>query len=552
MKEIFFLKILDLFSFFFKNVDGDYQNIRLILKLKFNLDRRKTPLMMRNIKTKPGKDRNMFIYSVFFYLFMGLLMLSFIAVLSHKSMFMGAITFFTILIVFVSYAIILEFSLDFFDVSDHAILLAKPFTHQELSVAKSIHIFIYMLSIALAFSVPTMVYWGIKAGWLISLVTFIQVFIILMLLFFVCAIFYSFLLSKFSGEKLKDILSFVQIISVIAVVIGYQIFLQTSIIWLEEMDVNDLPNLIYLLPPVWYALPLQMIVTKMASLSHILIALGGIAISILGFRFYLIKVSPFFERNLYKLKQVDTSSPKKKHHYSLKFTPLITDYFTRVFYKFSALMLTRERKLKQAIYPMLAMGLIFPLIMIYRMKVDSTQPLYESKSYFFIYYNLLMMIPLGIYTNYSEFYKAAWIYNFLPIKKPGALIKGAKLAMFFSYQFMILLFSGLIFLVMWRFTIIPDIIVVMINGVIVQMLYQNMTKHFLPFSQELKTGQNTAFKQGIYFLTVFVIAPLFAGIHFAIAYFFPNLMWFYIIILLGIAYLFYRNHFNIGWEDVAG
>ncbi len=41
----------------------------------------------------------------------------------------------------------------------------------------------------------------------------------------------------------------------------------------------------------------------------------------------------------------------------------------------------------------------------------------------------------------------------------------------------------------------------------------------LPFSQEIKTGQNNAFQQGSYLLTIFIFTPLAVGLHYVFTLF---------------------------------
>lgn len=551
MKDPFILKILDLFSIFFREDNFSYEKIRLILKLKFHLDRRKAPMAFRNIGQKPGKDRNLFLYSMFFYGIMGLMLLAFIAAVSSNSLLLGSITFFTVLMVFISYAIIIEFSMDFFDTSDHTILLSKPFKLQELNIAKSLHIFIYMAGIAMTFSLPTLVFWAIQYNVIISLISVILILLCLLFLFFCCAIFYGIILNNFSGEKLKDTISLVQIISVIVIFLGYQIFAQTSMQWLMKFDIYNIPVWLYFLPPTWFALPGFMIGTGFFDFPSLIVSLVGIIITIAGYRHYIVNLSPAFEKNLYKLKLIDTKIYKKREPLNLKFSFFFKSNIDKAFYRFSVLMMNRERKLKQAIYPLIAMGMVFPILMIYKLSLDPNTILSKSKLFFFLYYNMMMILPLSIYTNYSEFYKASWIYSFLPVKSPGSVIKMAKTAMLLSYQMLVMGFSCLLFLVIWKFTIIPDVIIIWLNALILQFLYENMSKKVLPFSIELKTGQNNAFKHLTYFLAVFVLTPLLGGSHFAARYFFPSFYWLLIIIQVALLWIIYKNHYKISWNEIT-
>lgn len=549
MKKIFLLKILDLFAFLFNGTNMDYRKVRLLLQLKFNLDRRRTPLGFRNVQLKPGKDHNLFIYSILFYGLMGLLFLGFIAIISFKSPLLGSITFFTILMVFISYAVIIEFSQDMFDLSDREILLPKPVTYKEINMARNLHIIIYMLGIAFAFSLPTLVFWGIRFGILTSVISVISIVFCLFFMFFCSALLYGILLKNFSGEKLKDIINLIQIVSVIAVFIGYQVFFQTSFLWFEKIDVSGISNFIYLFPPTWFAMPGFIVAQNSVNVLSYLSCILGIGLALIGYALYVSRMAPSFEKNLYKLNLIDTSKSKKRSSIAMKFTNLFRSNISRAFYKFSVIMLSRERKIKHSIYPILAMGLIFPFIMIYRFMADADVIISETKYFYFIYYTMMMMLPLSIYLNYSEYHRAAWIYRFLPVKSPGIIIKCGQVAMFFKYQIVLLAVTSICYLWVWKFTIIEHIIVIIINILILQLIYQTFVGSKLPFSEELKTGQNTAFKQGSYLLTVFVFTPLLAGMHFA-STFFNHGIFIYIFLQICGFWLLFRNHYNVAWKDL--
>ncbi len=549
MKNIFILKILDRFAFLFKSRDVDYQKVRLLLQLKFNLDRRRTPLGFSNFNLKVGKDQNLFIFSILFYALIGTILLLLIAILSIKSSLLGSITFFTVLMIFISYAVIIEFSQDIFDLSEREILLPKPLTSKEINLAKNLHIFFYMLAIALSFSLPTFIFWGIKISILLSVISFFSMIFCLLFLFFGAALFYGLILKKFSGERLKDIINLVQIVSMIAIFVGYQVFLQTSELWLASLDFIQISNWIYLFPPAWFAMPGFMIATGSYNIAAFLAGLAGIGFSLYGYKYYLSRIAPGFERDLFKMNLIDTRKIQKRESFAARFTGFFRTDASKALYKFSVIVLARERKLKHSIYPIMAMGLIFPFIMIWRITTDPQIVISETKHFYFMYYAAMMMMPLSIYLNYSENHRAVWIFRFLPIKSPGIIIKCGQLAMFFTYQVILLGIPAVIYLYLWKFTIVEHVAAIILNSLILQLLYQNFSRQKLPFSEELKTGQNTAFKQGSYLLTVFVFMPLLAGLHYFSTIFSQGI---FVFIALQICFfwLLFRNHYQLNWQDL--
>jgi hypothetical protein len=550
MKDPFILKIVDLFSFLFFKQNIRYDQVRLIMKLKLIQDRRKPSLAFKNFQTAKNKDSNLFLISLLLFGLMGLLVLAFVAALSLKSLLLGSVVFFTFMMVLVSYIIIIEFSLDFFNTSNQMILLSKPIGFKELNVAKSLHIFLYISAIATALALPSLVFWAMQFNVFVSLVSFVFVILSLFFILFCSALMYSMILSRFSGERLKDIISMVQIASMILIFIGYQIFLNSTFDWLANLEFTNIPTLFYLFPPTWFALPSYMVGDSTFSLTGSLVVLAGILITFLGYRNYLIHQAPSFEKNLYKMKIVDKKHHKRKEPVALKFARLMKNNLHRAFYKFSVIMLSRERRLKLAIYPIMAMGFIYPALLVYSIVTNPDIVVIETNYFFAFYLVIAMVLPLSIYTNFSEYYKASWIYYYLPLKTPGSIIQGAKTAMMVCYQSVLLLISSLLILILWKFTIIPDVIIMLLNALIIQILYQHISKRVLPFSEELKTGRNTAFLHFSYYLAVFAFTPLSLLIHYAIHTILPVLTLPLIPIQITILYFLPKNHFKISWNEI--
>jgi hypothetical protein len=213
-------------------------------------------------------------------------------------------------------------------------------------------------------------------------------------------------------------------------------------------------------------------------------------------------------------------------------------------------MLSRERRLKQVIYPTMAMGFVYPALIIYSGISDSEVILAETNYYFFFYFAVVMILQLSIYTNFSEYHRASWLYYYLPLKSPANIILGAKTAILVCYQSLLLLITGVLFLIFWKFTIIFDVIIMLLNALIVQLIYQDMSKRVLPFSVELKTGQNTAFVHFSYYVAAFVITPLAGMIHYLMHSLLPVLTIPFIIIQVAAMYFLLKNHYNITWEEV--
>lgn len=550
MKDPLILKIVDIFAPLFINHNIDYSRLRLIMKMKILQTRRNPSPYFKNIKTSHKKDNNSFVYSLLFFGLMGLLFSFFIAAVSIKSLLIGSVLFFTILMFMTGYAIIIEFSLDFFNTSDQVIFLSKPMGFRELNTAKTLYIFLHMTGLAFAFSIPVLIFWASYFGVIPMITAVVGIFFALMFMLFFSTLIYSIVLNRYSGERLKDTISMMQIISAIVIFLGSQLFMNTLLEWLTTIDLTDIPVILYLLPSTWFGLPLFMTGSGYFSITAVIVACVAIALTFAGFDNYFNKRSARFEKNLYKMKIVDTKVYKQKLPIAFRFANLFKSKLNRAFYKFSVIMFTRERKLKQAIYPIMAVSLIYPVLMLYSVIREPEFNYAESKHFLFFYVNVLWWIIISVYCNFSQYNKASWIFFYLPLKSPKPLFAGAKTALFFCYQAVLILTTAVFMLVIWKFSIIINLIIMILNTFIILFCYEAVSKNVLPFSQEMKTGTNTAFGHLSYYLAVLAFTPLAVVIHYLIITVIPSVSIPFIILQAFAVIVLYKKIFNINWDEL--
>ena len=104
-----------------------------------------------------------------------------------------------------------DFSSVLLDIRDSNILYPKPIDRKTISAAKLIHIIIYLSLLTVALVGPSLIAGLIKNGILFFLVGLMNVILIDMLIVALTALVYLLILKFFDGEKLKDIINYVQI-----------------------------------------------------------------------------------------------------------------------------------------------------------------------------------------------------------------------------------------------------------------------------------------------------------------------------------------------------
>ena len=345
------LKFLDYFQIIFNKLGIDYNVMRKILQLKLTMDQRRAPTIFNSSKKKEG---NQFLKSLWLYGLYGLALIPFI-LLGENYIFQMSIVFGIIMFILMT-SMIADFSTVLLDVRDKNILGTKPVNKRTISAAKMVHVIIYMTLLTGAFvGIPFIVMVAIQ-GVLFSLLFVVVLLFNVLFVIALTALIYIFTLQFFSGEKLKDIINYVQILLSVGIFVGYQVLIR-------PFGVVDL-NFTYIfswwhvfVPPIWFGTPFELILHQ--NLSYVIVGLSVLAliIPVVSITIYL-KLMPAFERNLQKLVE-DTGKSKRKSGLNSFLARLVCfNKEERVFFQFAALMMKKEREFKLKVYPSLGFAFI--------------------------------------------------------------------------------------------------------------------------------------------------------------------------------------------------
>src|SRR5699024_1951051 len=123
---------------------------------------------------------------------------------------------------FMTTTLISDFSSVLLDLRDKEILLSKPINNRTLSMAKFIHIFFYVSTITIVMVGPALLVSLLKKGLGFFLIFFFNLVLINLFLIAFTGLLYLLILKFFDGEKLKDIINYVQIGLTIIITVGFQ------------------------------------------------------------------------------------------------------------------------------------------------------------------------------------------------------------------------------------------------------------------------------------------------------------------------------------------
>lgn len=550
MDEHKILRVLDKVSFIYEKFGIDYKIMRKILGVKLTIDGRRVPSALS--LNKEPKERKGLTNLLLAYGFAGIFIMFFVFInfpIFVKMSFILGVIIFMIMATMVS-----DFSTVLLDINDKNILLSKPIDLKTLNAAKLTHIFIYMATITLVISGPSLIAFLIKYGMIPFLIFFIELFFISGFVILFTSILYFIILLFFNGEKLKDIINYFQIILSILMLISYQLI--GRIFELSNLKVVITPRWWhFLIPSTWFAAPFSIFMEHNTSYYYIALSLFGIAIPILALLAYIKFVIPFFEKNLQKLS--DNSMKKSKRNIKIqRLNKLFSQLFCLnalegSFFRFTKIMISNERKLKLKIYPTLAYAVVMPMIILFSFLSGTSSismaisNIASSKYYFVIYLSMSMLIPLLSLISRSDNYNGAWIYRVLPIATPEPIFKGAFKSYLIKCIMPVNLAISLLFLGICGFRILPDIILILLNLILLCILIANRSEKLLPFSKDFAFIQDN--NTGLVMVSLLVCAII-AGLHYVLTSYKYGVTLDSIITVI-VIFVLWKNTYKISWKE---
>jgi hypothetical protein len=551
MKEFMLLKFLDIFKGMFIRLDIDYEVMRRILQVKLTMDtRRPTTIINNNAKQK--EDRNNFNKGLLMYAFYGL-MFGMIAI-APMPVFYTMTTIFTVILLFVTLAMISDFSAVLLDIRDKSIISSRPVSNRTLNMAKTIHIAAYMLSIVFALGLVSIIITSVKFGIVFGLVFILELAYMSLFIIFFTSILYYVILSLYDGEKLKDIINYFQIGFTMLIFVAQQF--SSRVFSLVGDKVVYTPKWWhYFVPSMWMASPLTMLQEGVKYNSYIYHMICLLVIPFVFFLLYVKLIAPSFEHKLQKMSSVEGSRRKgriKAWWEEKKVQLLCRSNMEKAFFRFITNMLSSERKLKLQIYPSMMMSIIFPLIMLISTSSmrgsfsQSINNLSSSNVYFFMYFSAIFNATYVSVITRSESYKAAWIYRAAPIHKPSDIYRAGVKAVIVKFSIPVLMLQSAVFIALCGIRILPNMIVILINMFLITLLCLHINKKELPFSKEMLAANQGQTGKG--FLNLGIIAVI-GIIHFALSHFTYGTLIFGVLCTSALI-LMWKYTFNFGWNGV--
>ncbi|MDN3017423.1 hypothetical protein PH210_14590 [Paenibacillus sp. BSR1-1] len=543
MKNFRTLRFLDLFRGLFESFGINYTVMRRILAVKLTMDGRRTPTIFnQQTKKKKKPEENGFMKSLGIYVLLSLMLIPF-TMLGSNFLYQMSI-FYGIVMFLVMTSMISDFSNVLLDVRDKAILLTKPVNKKTLNVAKTIHVCIYLIFLTTALTAIPLLIGTYRHGILFLLLGVIGLVLVNLFIVVVTAIIYYFILRFFDGEKLKDIINYVQIGLSVSIAVGYQVLARSFSV--VDMNITFTPSWWqFLIPPIWFGAPFELFLKHHSDFYIISFSMLALFIPIIAIIIYS-RLMPSFERNLQKLTHNSGGGSRKKHWWINGLVNVICrSKEEKVFFRFADNMMRNEREFRLKVYPALGMSLIVPFIFMFNeIQLNSYAHLVTSKWYLSVYFSCLMIPNAVAMLKYSGKYKGAWIYQSAPLQSLAPLYS-AVLKVFIANLFLpIYLILSAVFIGIFGLKIIDDLLVVLVTATLFTVICSNYLKGTLPFSESFEDALQSG---GLKVILALLCLAVFAGIHFAIT-FIPFGVPIYLFILIMITFFSWKQAYRTVWN----
>lgn len=497
--------MLDKFGKLFRTFGIDYGAMRAIVGLKLTMDERRVPVVFSQTKLKEG---NQFLKSLGLYVLYGLVTIPFLFFGDSLMLQMGLV--FGIAMFMIMTSLIADFSSVLLDVRDRVLLAAAPVDDRTLNAAKLVHVTIYMILIAGALlGIPSIVMLAVK-GPVFFILFLVMLVFLLLLIISLTAITYMAMLRLFDGERLKDFINYVQILLSVGIFAGYQVLIRSF----EFVGVSVEYAFHWwhlLLPPLWFAAPFEWLLAGSSGSPLLVLSAAAILVPVLAIALYIRKM-PQFEQNLQKLLS-ETRGGRKPRAFLLAFweTLLCRNEEERASFRFSWLLMKRERDFKLKVYPSLGIGFIAPFLFLYISLQDSTlADLANSNLFYMLYFSFLIIASLTMMLSFSGNFKGAWLFEVSPVRHSSLLKRGTLKASLAQLFLPVYVLQAILFGVLFGWRIVPDLFSILIAALLYAVVcYGAGSKGMMPFSRPIgESLQSGTAKQIIFMLLIGVFVLL--------------------------------------------
>jgi len=516
------LAFYSMFAGCFRLLGVNVDQFLALLEVKLRMDGRRRRVGMETGRRRSA--RNSLMITVLTYLFLGT-MLSLVS-FKISSPLVGMTVIHAAIMMMIAMSLISDFSSVMLDTTDNVVLLPRPIDGRTLLCARIAHIVTYLCMLTLSLSAGSFVTGTINYHHLFGVV-FLGTLVSSVCLV-VCAVnlFYLAVLRFADQDKLRDIVVYVQIALSVVFFGGYQLLPRL-------MDMTKLDTLhiddrwwIYVFPPAWLAGPIDLLAGHAARPQWVLTSLA-VAIPVVGLLAIVFVGGPRFTEGLRRLNAPPTvrggapANATRSDHLLRRLSRLVCGEGVQgAAFEWVWRMCSRDRPFKLRTYPSMAMMGMVGVILLMTSDdtvVESIANLADSKAYVFLLYYGCLFIPMpAMIVRYSDQHEAAWIYEAMPLAKPGDVLMATLKTILVRFALPFTAIVAVVAIAIWGLRLLPDIVLAIEGTLLVSVTQAIVVGRRFPFSEEYHVAESSGklFKSMIFMGLPVILASLHFGLSF--------------------------------------
>jgi hypothetical protein len=553
----FWLKILDLLKPIYNWQGVDFNQLRAIVGIKLEMDNRRAPSFKMNQTEK--QHSGAFLLALFLYIVFGAFISGIIAYV--PSIVFSFSIYHSYLMVMVTLTIISDFSAVLLDTSDNTIVLPRPITPKTFYAARTTHILLYIGQISFALAIVPIAVTFFVYGPIVGTAT---IFTSILTIVFSVAItngVYLLLMRFTSEERLKSIINYFQIGMAVLMMGGYQILPRMLSSKNLENVATDLHWWALLIPPMWMTGLIKLANDLSADWIYWATSLLALAVPIGGWKAINKYLTPYFTTKLADLGTSSVPQFQEKNEESKKsFLSSLTKWIVKPGLESAAFSLvtkafSRDRKLKLRIYPAIGSFVIIAIVLLMQSTqkgdlsvMDYIQSLQGTEKHLIVIYACIyVLIAASFEINFTDEFKASWVYLSAPIKKPGEILTGTLKAILMKFFLPIYGFTSIIVLLIWREKAVVDLFFGMQACIFLMIIMAIIAEKYLPLSMA-PTARNQGGSIARAIITMMIIGVVATGHYFLTK--FDFLLWLACPAVMACCYFVLRLYRNIEWKEI--
>ena len=441
--------------------------------------------------------------------------------------------YFSMYIVLLASSLISDFTSVLIDIRDNYIILPKPVNDRTIVVGRLLHILIHICKLVLPMSLPAVIYMAINTTVAGTIAFFLLIILATLFTVFLINALYILILKITTPQKFQNIISSFQIVFAIVMYGSYQ-FVPRVIqrLQLENYNFSAIGNWVWFAPSYWFAKAWPLLAKGTFTNNGLLATAIALVVPLASIYVVIKYFAPSFNQ---KLSLINNSNPEGSGEENIKsikpanekndFVSKLSKWLCkpgaeRMAFLFTWKMTGRSRDFKMKVYPSIGYLAVMIALMFFQSGrgLNSLSHDGEKLPYIFtgvIYFsNFVLLMAIG-QLQFSDKYKAAWIYYSTPVAHPGHYLNGALKAIIVKFYLPIALLAFIIAMAFVGPSILPNMVLGFFNEMFICSIFIYITMRKLPFaSQQNNNVKGGSFFRGIFSLAIFGVV---AVLHFFIS-----------------------------------